>query len=400
MRPFDLLGYAFSDYTSNKFKTMMSSLGIIIGVASIIAILTLGDGLYAGISSEFGSVGVADIAVIPQSLSMNFGGPGGEPAAQLTDNDVYAILNTSGVVAVHPQISLTADMHYNNTNRSVEAMAIIPSYEQRLVPDISAGRFLNDADSYSVVLGNTTANSTFGKQIYPGDSISLTDGKTGLSHDYVVIGVLNKRNLSALLGDSDSNIYMTKAGLTGISSQITYSSIGATAISADKADATAKNINATLAATHKNEAFSVVTQSTFTKMIGRIFDIIKYVLAGIAGVSLVVGGIGIMNVMMLTVRERVKEIGLMKAIGSTTMDVRLIFLTESALLGAISGLIGVIIAWIVAALAGYFIDMSMPMSLQNILMGVGFGLIITVVFGVYPANQAAKMDPIEALRTE
>ena len=118
------------------------------------------------------------------------------------------------------------------------------------------------------------------------------------------------------------------------------------------------------------------------------------------GVSLVVGGIGIMNVMMLTVRERVKEIGLMKAIGSTTMDVRLIFLMESALLGAISGLIGVMIAWIVAVLAGYFIDMSMPMSLQNVAMGVGFGLIITVVFGVYPANQAARMDPIEALRTE
>ena len=250
------------------------------------------------------------------------------------------------------------------------------------------------------MLGNTTANSTFGKQINPGDQITLTDGKTGMSHDYMVVGVLNKRNLSVLLGDSDSIVYMTKAGMTGISSQITYSSIGATAISADKADATAKNINTTLTAMHPDEAFSVVTQSTFTKMIGRIFDIIKYVLAGIAGVSLVVGGIGIMNVMMLTVRERVKEIGLMKAIGSTTMDVRLIFLTESALLGAISGLIGVIIAWIVAAIAGYFIDMSMPMSLQNILMGVGFGLIITVVFGVYPANQAAKMDPIEALRTE
>jgi putative ABC transport system permease protein len=401
MRPFDLLGYAFSDYTSNKFKTMMSSLGIIIGVASIIAILTLGDGLYGGISSEFGSVGAADIAVIPQAQLMNINGEtGGNPAAQLTDQDVYAILNTSGVVSVHPQITVTADMNFNNTNRSVPAVGIIPSYEQRFVPDIAAGRFLNDADSYSLVLGNTTANKTFGMQIYPGDQIKLTDGKTGMSHDYTVVGILNKRNNSALLGDSDSNVYMTKAGMTGISSQITYSFIGATAISADKADATAKNINATMTANHKDEAFSVVTQSTFTKMIARIFDIIKYVLAGIAGVSLVVGGIGIMNVMMLTVRERVKEIGLMKAIGSTTMDVRLIFLTESALLGGISGLIGVIIAGIVAALAGYFIDMSMPMSLTNVLMGVGFGLLITVVFGVYPANQAAKMDPIEALRTE
>jgi putative ABC transport system permease protein len=401
MRPLDVFRYAFSDYTSNKFKTMMSSLGIIIGVASIIAILTLGDGLYAGISGEFNSVGADTIAILPMASMIQMGNDiDSKPAAHLTDLDVNSILNTSGVLSVHPEISMTADVCFNNTNRSVNAMAIIPSYEQRFVPDIAAGRFLDDSDSFSVVLGNTTANSTFGKQINPGDHIMLVDGETGQSHDYVVAGVLNKRNLSVLLGDSDSMVYMTKAGLAGISSQVTYSSIGAIATSADKADSTAKNINTTLTELHPEEAFSVVTQSTFTKMIGRIFDIIKYVLAGIAGVSLVVGGIGIMNVMMLTVRERVKEIGLMKAIGSTTMDVRLIFLTESALLGAISGLIGVLIAWMVAIVAGQLIDMSMPMSLQNILMGVGFGLIITVVFGVYPANQAAKMDPIEALRTE
>ena len=110
MRPIDVLRYAFSDYTSNKFKTMMSSLGIIIGVASIIAILTLGDGLYSGISSEFGSVGADNIAVIPLSMSMGFDGPAGKPGAQLTDRDVNAILNISDVTAVHPQISLTADI--------------------------------------------------------------------------------------------------------------------------------------------------------------------------------------------------------------------------------------------------------------------------------------------------
>jgi ABC-type antimicrobial peptide transport system permease subunit len=334
MRPFDLLGYAFSDYTSNKFKIMMSSPGIIIGVASIIAILTLGDGFYGGISSEFGSLSAqltSPSSRRGQLISFN-GETGGNPAAQLSDQDVYAILNASGVISVHPQITVTADIQFNNTNRSVNAMAIIPAYGQRFVPDISTGRFLNDGDSYSVVLSNKTANHTFGKQIYTGDRVKLTDGKTGLSRNYTVVGIMNERNNSALLWDSDSNVYMTKAGF--------------------------------------------------------------------AGVSLVMGGIGIMNVMMLTVRERVEEIGLMKAIGSTTMDVRLIFLTESALLGGISGLIGVIIAWIVAALADHFINMSMPMSLTNILMGVGFGLLITVVFGVYPTNQAAKMDPIEALRTE
>ena len=397
MKLLDVLGYAFSDYSSNKFKTLMSSLGIIIGVAAIITILTLGDGLYAGVSDQFSSAGGNALVVVPQSISMN---DGGVPPASLTDADVSLIANVSGVVSVHPQIGVTVVGEFNDTNRSVSVSAIIPSDEARLVPDISEGRFLDDADNYSVVLGYTTANKTFGKQIHAGDHILLTNDVTLQAHDYLVAGVLQQRNLTALLGDSDSIIYMTKAGLAGITNRVTYSSIGVIATGADEADATADRINETLVPHHKDEALSVVTQSTLTHMIGRIFDIIKYILAGIAGVSLVVGGIGIMNVMMLTVRERVKEIGLMKAIGSTTMDVRLIFLAESAILGAISGLVGVILAWIVAAVAGQLIGMSMSMSITNIVLGVGFGMVITVVFGVYPANQAAKMDPIEALRTE
>ena len=107
-----------------------------------------------------------------------------------------------------------------------------------------------------------------------------------------------------------------------------------------------------------------------------------------------------MNVMTLTVKERVKEIGLMKAVGATTTDVRMVFLTESALLGLVSGIIGVVVAAIVALIVGHFVGLSMMVSLNNAVLGVGFGLLITTIFGVYPANQASRLDPIDALRSD
>ena len=195
------------------------------------------------------------------------------------------------------------------------------------------GRFLSQTDTYSVVLGSSAANGTFGKIIRTGSYIQLTNPYTGKSQQYVVVGVLKELNTSITSGNVNSAVYMTKAGLKGISDQDTYTSITVRADNVQNVDAVASNVQDALSRLHRNEAFSVTTQKAFSSMIQTVFSLITDVLAGIGAVSLVVGGIGIMNVMMLTVKERTKEIGLMKAIGATTTDVRLIFLTESALLG-------------------------------------------------------------------
>jgi putative ABC transport system permease protein len=407
VKALDILEYAFSDYTSNKFKTMMSSLGIIIGVMAIVVMLTLGDGLQAGVSQQFGSLDLDTMTVLPMSINLGMGSGSNtgitsvqKPPATFTDRDVSLLANTPGVAAVYPEISASANGAYKGINRSLSITGILPQYETDLANDMDYGRFLSQTDKYSVVLGSKVANGTYGKVIRTGSYITLTNQYTGKSQDYVVVGVLKERNTSIMTGDPNSAVYMTKAGLKGISDQETYTSISIRADNVQTVDTTATNVEDALSRLHRNEAYSVITQKTFSSMISTVFNMIKYVLAGISAVSLVVGGIGIMNVMMLTVKERVKEIGLMKAVGATTTDVRLIFMMESALLGVISGLIGVIIAAIVAMIVGNLVGLSMSVSVQNISMGVLFGLLITTVFGVYPANQASKLDPIEALRTE
>lgn len=404
----DLLEYIAVGYKADRFKTLMSSLGIIIGVMAIVVMLSVGEGLYSGVSNQFSSLNLDMIRVIPGSA--HFGGPGSDQAnrnpsepARFTDKDTKAIENVVGVKNVAPRSSANVVVSFRSTNSSAGLTAVDPDKEETLKSEVAEGRFLTGSDYKSIVIGDGVANDLFRMKITPGNKIRLYYEDRYM--DFKVVGVLDEADQTSFGGpgsDENSQMYITHKAMEVLKGDENYyfGSFQVTVYDPGQVDSIIERIKNSLARYHRDEAYDATTARDMLSSLMSVLSMIKYALAGIGAISLLVGGIGIANVMMLTVKERIREIGVMKALGATTREIRMQYLLEAGVLGVVSSIIGIALGVIVSYLIGTLAQLPSAITAQSIVLGVLFGVVTTTIAGVYPASRAAKLDPIEALRAE
>ena len=404
-----VLRVAVSSLTVHKMRTILTMLGIVIGVAAVISLVAVGQGAQAQVLSQFQSLGSNLVTVSPmQSFGFRTSGLQTSSTA-LTMADVKAIEALADSVSlVAPVYSSNATATYGGNTTSTSISGVTEAYATVRNQTVSLGRFIttadNDKTAMVVVLGPTVVEDLFGStSVNPvGETIRIS------RQNYKVIGVLTSKGSNGP-NNQDDVIMMPlrtaqlKLGGAGTN---TVNTINLQVRSADEMDLAQAQVTAIMRARHglaagADDDFLVRNQADLLSSVEETSGTFTTLLGSIAAISLLVGGIGIMNIMLVSVTERTREVGLRKAVGAKRGDILVQFLTEAIVISALGGLIGVVLgvggAQVIAPLLG---TSQAVVTGQSIMLAVAVSLAIGVFFGLYPANRAAGLNPIEALRYE
>lgn len=406
MKLTDQVAEIYLGVSSNKVRSGLTMLGIIIGIASVIAMLSIGQGAKAQIESNIQSIGSNLLIVMPGAQR----GAGvtvsaGRGSAQtLTLEDATALHGTPGVLAVSPESSRRYQVTAQGKNTNTQVLGTSPAYLSVRNVSLETGAFFTDAQVASkakvAVLGPTTRTDLFGEGTTPiGERIRVN----GI--DFTVIGITAAKGGSGFSNQDDTvfvPITTLNAFLTGNDSISTISVQATNAASMTAAQEAVTNV---LLERHKiptpdRADFTILNQSDLVSAASSITDTFTALLASIAGISLLVGGIGIMNMMLTTVTERTREIGLRQAIGAEKTEIVNQFLGEAILLTLMGGAIGIFLGYGISKILSSLMQMPTVVSWTSVALAVGVSVGIGLVFGFYPASRAAKLNPIEALRYE
>ncbi len=402
------LRLALRSLLANKLRSALTMLGIIIGVGAVISLVAAGEGAQAQVRERFESLGSNLLVIQPRGGTFRGVGQAASSVQSLTNDDVVAIATLArNVAAVAPQYSTQATVAYGNKNTQTQVLGVTPAYQTVANWRVSRGRFISELDDANqarvAVLGSAVAEDLFGKLVDPlGKTVKIN------RQNYQVVGVLASKGVSGAQ-DQDDQVFIplrTAQVKFGGAGNETVRAINVQVVSAEKMEAAKAELAAILRARHalsgsQSDDFTVRDQTQIVEMVAQSAETFTILLGSIAAISLVVGGIGIMNIMFVSVTERTREIGIRKAVGAKRRDILAQFLAEATVLSLLGGVAGVMVGYggaqVVTPLLG---GTRALVTAESVAMALCVSIGVGLFFGIYPAVRAAALHPIEALRYE
>ena len=399
---------ALESLSANKLRSGLTILGIVIGVAAVIAMISLGRGAENTITGSIQGIGT-NLVFVFRGGSDEVRNP-----KPITLGDADAIndpFQAPSVAAVAPLLQGQAKVSYGGESTSTTITGITPDYEFVRNRTVTEGEYINEAHNLGkasvALIGIDTAENLFGRTAgLIGETLRIE------GQPFRIIGVLEERGGSSFNNEDDViqvPISTARTRLLRRSSSDRVDILMIQAVSADAVPQASQEIAQILRTRHRTEIgaddFTILTQQDFLATAQTITGVLTIFLGGIAAISLLVGGIGIMNIMLVSVTERTREIGLRKALGARKTDILIQFLTESSVLSLIGGLIGILLGWAISILVGRIAaandaQITPSIGIDVILIATLFSTAVGLFFGLYPANRASNLEPVEALRYE
>ncbi|MBZ4687199.1 MAG: hypothetical protein JG764_832 [Clostridiales bacterium] len=374
---------------SNKLRSFLTMLGVIIGVFAVVALVSLGQGATSRVTEQVQGMG-------SNLITLYIRGRG--PLSSLTYDEAMDLAARSGVRAVAPVVNGQVTVKYGNQSASTTLEGTTPDYPSVRSYNIEWGRFLAPVDIQNrqkvAVLGADVVETLFAGTNPLGREIRI-DGTA-----FTVVGVLEKKGTS-MGGSNDDKVIIPVSTAQRLLRDAGVRTVYIQAESPEAVNQVVAGLEAVMQRRFRDEdAYRVFNQAEILDTVSQVTGTLTLMLGGIAGISLLVGGIGIMNIMLVSVTERTREIGITKALGAKKRDILWQFLVESAVISSLGGLVGLLLGYGLVRTISKFTGLTAVFSPQVVAVAVLFSLFVGVFFGIYPANKAANLNPIEALRAE
>ena len=404
----ETLRTAWEALNGRRMRSLLTMLGILIGIAAVMLTVGLGEGARLQIGKEINKLGSNLLIVMPGGSGGLSSGLSGSGSGGFTLSDAEVIADPAiapDVAGVAPIMTSAATVQYGTADTSTQVNGTLPAWVDVRARTLAEGRFFTDVEQSSAaqvaVLGPETARTLFGQEAPVGKEIVVS------GQSFVVIGVLESAGSASLSNDDDVLVVPMSTMAQRLSTPASALTIGTIYVAArDDASITAAHQEITNALTVNRQTttadqdFSIFTFQALLSAANTMTGVLTTLLGGLAAISLIVGGIGVMNIMLVSVSERVREIGLRKALGATPKLIRRQFMVEAGILGLLGGALGVLVGLLGAAILTPLLNLEVTLSLPATLLALAVSLGIGIVAGVYPAARAANLPPIDALRSE